>query len=66
MKLQVNELQRLLLTGSTKIPFSWIIDVCKQHGYTASEIKKCMIWMQEKGIVEIEKEDFVIIDYMFE
>jgi hypothetical protein len=66
MKLIVNDLQRMIMTSSTKIPFSWIIDACFRNGYTAEEVKKEMIAMKERGLIEIEREDFVIIDYMAE
>lgn len=64
MILKIKEIERILLKYPKKFPFSQIIADVYSQGYSSSEMKKALIHLQELGVIEIEKKDFIIVEYL--
>lgn len=65
MKLLINTIHSQLLHYDKNKPLSNIIYTLKDNGFTAGEIKKALIDLQELKVIEIERVDFVTIDFIF-
>jgi hypothetical protein len=66
MELLINELQQKIISFNPHLNFACLVVALRGFGYSNHDIKKAMISLRELKIIEIDKVDFVKIDYLLD